>query len=581
MRRRHAAIAFADIVGYTILTAADEIGTHERWFALYRGVVAPEARRHGGRVAELRGDGVLAEFPDAAAALAWARALHAASLAASEAEPQRPPIAFRVAIHCGPVLASAEGVFGDTVNLAARLQEYGTPGGTVLSREALAALPEGAAGPARDLGDLPLRNLSRTVRAFAIEGPAGVVPVPLPPPPARLPSVAVLPLENRTGDPARDYLAEGIVEDVIASLAGLHEVFVIAQDSARMFRGQRPDPLRVGRTLGVRFVVTGSLRSTGRGLRVSVQLTETAGGAMLWGDRFDAPQEDIFELQERIVGQVVAGIAPNVRASALREAMRKRPESLTSYDLLLRGLHALAGRDRGPFRQALDHLRRAAAEDPGFALPLAWAARWHSLNIGRGWSADPAADNAAAMALAERAIALDPGNALALATYGHLAAYLRHDCETAMRCFEQALAACPNSALAWTLSSCTLSYLGRGGEAVRHAERGLRLSPYDPLRFSQHHFLSIAHYANEELARAERWSRASIGANPDHASSWRVLAAALAAQGRTDEAAEAARRMLESEPGFRLEEYVRARMPFREPALRARFARDLRAAGLP
>jgi adenylate cyclase len=578
MSRRVVAIAFADVVGYSILTAADEVGTHERWMALFERSVRPEATRLGGCIMDLRGDGVLAEFPDASAALTWARALHAASAAEANAESIRSPIVLRIAIHVGSVLSSEHGLFGDAVNLAARLQEYGTPGGIVLSADAMAALRGDLGALARDLGALPLRNMSRTVRAFVLDAPGGAVPVPLPPPPARLPSVAILPLTNLTGDSADDYLAEGMVADVIASLAGLHEVFVIAQDSARVFRAH---PRRIGHILGVRFVVTGQLRRAGRGMRVSIELLDSETGETLWGDRFDMTAKDIFDVQDRVVGEIVGGIAPNLRAAALRDAMRKHPENLTAYDLMLRGLHAMDALEPEGFGRALAHLEHAIAEDPGFALPLAWAARWHSLNIGYGWSANPAADNAAAITLAERAIALDRTNALALATYGHLTAYLRHDCDTAMDCFMRALSACPNSALAWTLSSGTLSYIGDGAEAVHHAERGLRLSPYDPLRFSQQHFLSIAHYCSGNLSEAERWSRLCIGINPAHASCWRVLSAVLAALGRDAEAREAARRMLELEPGFRLHNYIANRMPMRDPSFRIRFERDLYNAGMP
>ena len=523
MSRRVVAIAFADVVGYSILTTADEVGTHERWMALYERSVSPEATRLGGRIIDLRGDGVLAEFPDASAALTWAQALHAASFAGVDAEPTHLPIVLRIAIHVGSALSSRHGLFGDAVNLAARLQEYGTPGGIVLSADAMAAVGDELGASARDLGELPLRNMSRTVRAFVLEAPGGAVPVPLPPPPARLPSVAVLSLTNLTGDSADDYLAEGMVADIIASLAGLHEVFVIAQDSARAFRAHRPDPRRIGHMLGVQFVVTGQLRRAGVGMRVSIELLDTKTGETLWGDRFEMTAKDILDVQDRVVAEIVNGIVPNLRAAALRDAMRKRPENLTAYDLMLRGLHAMEAREPEGFGRALTLLERAIAEDPGFASPLAWAARWHSLNIGYGWSNNAAADNEEAMALAERAIALDRTNALALATHGHLTAYLRHDCDTAMESFRQALLACPNSALAWTLSSGTLSYIGDGAEAVRHAERGLRLSPYDPLRFSQQHFLSIAHYCNGNLSEAEHWGRRCIGVNPAHASCWRVL----------------------------------------------------------
>jgi adenylate cyclase len=221
------------------------------------------------------------------------------------------------------------------------------------------------------------------------------------------------------------------------------------------------------------------------------------------------------------------------------------------------------------------------AEDPGFALPVAWAARWHSLRIGRGWSSRPAEDAVEAMALASRAVALDRRNALALATFGHLKTILHRDSEGAMECFDEALAACPNSSLAWTLSSATQSYLGHGAEAVRRAERGMRLSPFDPLRFSQRLFLAIAHYASGNHEQAVHWTSASLRENPLHAATLKIRTGVLAAVGRMEEARAAATHLLAVEPGFRLGTYARTRQPFRHPELEQKFLGHLRQAGLP
>jgi adenylate cyclase len=578
--RRLCAIAFADIVGYSVLTAADERGVGARWMALFHGLVKPAAIELGGRIVDVQGDGILAEFPDVEAALAWARRLHAASEAAEQAGDAEAPIVFRIGIHAGSVMVDGPLILGDAVNLAARLQEYGPPGGILLSAEAAALAPEAERAAARPLGALPLRNMSRAVKAFSID-PARQVAVPLAPVSSLLPSIAVLPLESDPEQPQDEYLASGVVEDIAASLAGLHELFVIAPDTARMFSGLKAAPARAARMLGVRFIVSGSLRRRGGGLQAQIRLTDGPTGELLWSDRMDAAEREIFEFQEHVAARVVAGVAPSIRASALREAMRKRPESLTAYDHMLRGLHAMASPDRTHFLAARAHLDRAMEEDGGFAQPLAWAAHWHSLNIGQGWSEDRAADTAAIFDLAGRALALEPGNALAQATFGHNSAYLRRDPDTAMQCFEMALARCPNSAIAWTLSSATLGYLGRGAQAVEHAARGLRLSPYDPLRYYHQHFLSIAHYVAGAFDEAERYGRLAIGGNPSHASNWRVQAAALAAQGRAEEAREAAARLIALEPDFSVGSYSRDRMPFREAAVRERFARDLRAAGLP
>jgi adenylate cyclase len=220
-------------------------------------------------------------------------------------------------------------------------------------------------------------------------------------------------------------------------------------------------------------------------------------------------------------------------------------------------------------------------EEPGFALPVAWAGRWHSVRIGRGWSPNPEEDAAQALALATRAAAMDRGNALALATLGHMRSILLRDCDAAMACFEEALAACPNHAVAWTLSSGTLSYLGRGAQAVRHAEQGLLLSPRDPMRYSQLMFLAIAHYANGAHAEALQWIRRSAAENPLHGATLQVLAAALAATGCREEAKEVTARFLVLRPGFSLDAYAQQRIPFRDPALREGFLAHLREAGLP
>lgn len=578
MPRRNAAIAFADVVGFSILAAADEERTTARWLSVFRGVVAPAAERRGGRIVDVQGDGTLAEFPDVGAALQWAATLH--GLRQDEGAAQDLPIVFRVAVHAGSVIVDGNRIFGDTVNTTARLQEYGTPGGTLLSAEAADLLPEPERRGMRDLGTLPLRSLSRSIRAYSID-PQGGVAVPVPPAPSHLPSLAVLPLTNLSDDPRDEYFAAGIMEDVIASLAGLGELFIVAPDSARMFAGQNPSPQRAARALGVRFVVSGGFRRMSGGLSASLRLTDGVTGEHLWSERIEVADHEVFQLHDHTAAQIVAGIAPSIRGSALREALRKRPESLSAYDHLLRGLHLMAASDAASFILARRHLTCAMEEDPGFALPVAWMSHWHSLRLGQGMSESRREDSDAVFALAERALALEPRNALALAVLGHNSAYLRHDTETALSCFERALSACPNSAIAWTLSSATLSYLGRGGEAARHAERGLRLSPYDPLRYYQHHFLSIAHYTLEELEAAEREGCVAIGGNPGHASSWRVQAATLAAQRRMDEAREAAQRLLVLEPDFRVDDYAARRMPFRDGSLRERFSRDLRAAGLP
>ncbi len=580
--RRLAAIAFVDIVGYSILMAEQETRTHARWMTLLNTVLRPLAAQHRGTVIKSTGDGVLVEFSSALHAVEWARAVQrGVATAGADAPEVAPTITFRIAIHLGDVIATADDIYGDGVNLAARLQEHAAPGGIVIS-EAVYDLVRGHLGDeVRDLGYLDLKNFPKPVRAYAVDSDLLRAPALARPRQGALPSIAVLPLQNLGGDPADDYFADGIVEDIIVSLAGLRELMVIARASTLMYRGRQPDPREVGRALGVRYVLMGTVRRSTRLVRVSTQLCDAAGGATLWADQTEVPPGELFDVQDRIVRRIVAGIAPHVRAAELEGALRKRPESFTAYDHTLRALDIINSLDLRTFRKAREFLERAMADDPKFAMPVAWAARWHSLYIGQGWSQEPARDAAHAAELAAKAIELDRQNALALATYGHLKSFLFHEYDSALVYFERALAACPNSSLAWILSSGTLSYVGQGERAIRHAEHGLWLSPFDQSLFYYYMFLGLAHYANGTYEDAVKWGRMSASENPMYTANARILSAALAALDRIEEAREVAANLMRLEPGFRLARYIETRQPFRDPAIKARYLDHLRRTGLP
>jgi len=579
--RRFAAFAFADVVGYTILMASEEARTHRRWMAALDGVLRPLAAAHGGRIVKSTGDGVLAEFAIPRRAVEWGLAVQRRMAEADAAEPDAPTLALRIALHMGEVTATEHDIYGQGVNVAARLQEHAPAGGLLLSAALRAAVADALPRPPRDLGLLALKHLPEPERAFVLDPETPPARLPSPPDVSPLPSLAVLPLRNLGGDPQDDYFADGVVDDIVVSLGNLRELMVVSRSSTLAWRGQEGDLRAVSRALGVRYLVTGSVRRAGRELRVQVELVDAQSGTRLWGDRAEATGGELFALQDRIVERIVAGVAPHVRAAELRRAMRKRPESFTAYDLTLRGIALIHDLSPDRFAEARGLLERAMAHDPGFALPAAWAARWHSVNVGQGWSRDPRADMEQAAALSARAIELDRQNAVALATHAHLRSFLFHDYDTALVFFERALSACPNSALAWLLSSATLSYVGRTEEAIRHAEHGLRLSPFDQSLFSYYNLLGLAHYAHGDMEQAIRWYRLSFAEMPSFTATLRVFAAALAASGRAEEAREIAARLLAIEPGFTLSEYQRTRQPFRDERIRARLIRDLRAAGLP
>ncbi len=367
--RRVAAIAFADVVGYSTLMAGDERGTYRRWMALLHELIEPETERCGGRIVDVSGDGVLVDFPKVDDAVAWARAVQRGVRARLEdpglADPV--PIALRIGVHVGEVFERGSRIFGDAVNFAARLQSHAAPGGVVMSERAREAL--GAAARPADLCDLgyaELKGFERRARLFAIETDLVQVVVPVQAA-GGLPSVAVLPLLDEGGDPEEAHFADGFAEDVAMTLAGLHELFVVSTASSAIFRGRLPDPREAGRALGVRYVLLGRMRRMPGGYGVSVQLCDTRTGAALWGERMRVGVAEVFNMQDEVARKVAVGLAPQVRAAELQRAMRKPPESLTAYDRMLRALYTMNSANQGTFDRARGFLDEAMAEEPDFA----------------------------------------------------------------------------------------------------------------------------------------------------------------------------------------------------------------------
>jgi adenylate cyclase len=573
---RPAAVAFADIVGYTTLMSVDPARTHAHWMDLLNGVLRPLARARGCRVAKSTGDGIAADFPDAAGAFTWAQAVHAHIAAIDTMD--RPPIVFRIAIDQGEITATAEDIYGTCVNNAARLQEHAPPGGIVVTDRVRDSLP--APPPMEDLGELVLRNIEGSVRAFAL-APACVPRVPMRTPLLGIPAVAVMPFENLSGDLGELYFAEGLIEDIVISLGALREISVVARGATLGWTGGRIDPRVVGRVLGVRYVLTGSVRRGGGGLRMSAALRECEAGDLIWSERYDIAAAELFSAQDEIVERAVNGIAPSIRAAELRRALRKRANDISAYDLTLRGMHGLDGLRRDAFLPAGESLSRAIDIDPAYAMPVAWSAQWHSLAVGQGWSAAPERDAMLVGEMAARAIQLDPANALGWAMSGHHRAYHQRDPQSALEFFDRAVAACPSHALSWTLRSGSLSYLGRGPEALAAARRGHALSPRGPDRSYYECFLGLAYLAAGEHATAAHWMGIVLAESPAFTSAHRILVACQDALGQPEAAAKTLRQMLEHEQDFSLARYADERCPYVDSGLRAQMLGALQRAGAP
>jgi len=393
------------------------------------------------------------------------------------------------------------------------------------------------------------------------------------------PTLAVLPFRQDHGDPEDAYFADGIIEGIVHVLSGVDGLLVISRDSALAVADLSLDARAVGQALGVRYVLYGGVRRSGGRLRVSTELTEAASGTILRVDRHEAETDDLFALQDRIAEQVVAVIVPQLRHHELGRSLRKAPANLTAYDLVLRALDQMRRMDRGAFAGARDLLERAMQADPHSALPYSYAAWWHSLRIARGWAEDAAADSEAARRLAGAALLRDRQDAFALALSGLLLGYTEHRFEAARRMLDQAVSISPSCAIAWTWGAALRCWLDEGPEAVRWAERALRLAPRDDLTFWHEHILAQAHYTNGDFERAEACARASLDTNPQFSYSWRTLIVSLVAMDRLAEAREIAGRLLEREPGFTLRGLL-ARTP-QQGAMRDLYVERLRVAGLP
>ena len=394
------------------------------------------------------------------------------------------------------------------------------------------------------------------------------------------PSIAVLPFREDGENETDSYFGNGIVEDIVGAFASLHELLVISRGSTMRYRGTRVDVCEVGRDLSVTYAMSGSVRRAGQRLRVSVELAETARGAVVWASHFDGNSEDLFALQDQIASRVVSTIAPQVREAELRRALRKRPDSMEAYDCVLRALAQIYRLKPDDFAEARNWLEKATALDPGYATPYALLAIWHSIRFGQGWSSDPAADLAEVMRLASAAVERDSFDAMALALCGHAKSLLLHEFDEAISLFDRALAASPNSAVAWTRSSPTYSYLGDSREAIRRAEQGLRLSPFDPHVFFAHSILGLGYYVAGDYEEAVRWGRIAREENAQFTANLRFLAASLGALGHTHEAREVGEALLIMEPKFEVARFV-ASYAIRDPDRSEHLARHLRLAGLP
>ncbi len=396
----------------------------------------------------------------------------------------------------------------------------------------------------------------------------------------REPSIAVLPFRNLTGDPAHDFIAEGLVEDLIEALSRVPNFFVISRLSTLAFRNQDRHPREIGDVLGVRYVLSGSIRVFEDRLRLTIELTDAQLGAALWFAKLDERFADLFEVQDRLSEMIVQKVAPSLHAAEMNRIRVKRPDSLEAYDLFLRAQENMHNSSRAVFETSEALFDAAIAKDPHYAAALAWRAYWHVLRVGQGWSPDAANDAAQADYFARSAIECNGMEPMALAVHGHVASYLYKDFDLASRRFETALRINANAAPAWLWSAAAQVWMGNGSRAVEEINKAMALSPYDPLIYAYDNIAGMAYLVDAQLERAIECALRSLRENRTYTSAYRLLVIALVLAGREDEARASARRLLDLESGLTVAGF-RRRYPGSASAHADLFCDALARAGVP
>ena len=587
--RKIAAILVADVAGFSRLVEADEDRILARLRALRSDMIDPTIGVHHGRVVKRTGDGAIVEFRSVIDAVRCAVEVQSAMVERNAGLPPERRIEFRIGIHLGDIVEESDGdLMGDGVNIAARLEGICEVGGVCISEDAYRQVRDRIKEEFVDLGEQALKNIARPMRAYQLRAGSSETrtePAVAETPSAGLalpdkPSIAVLPFQNMSGDAEQEYFADGIVEDIITALSRARWLFVIARNSSFTYKGRAVDVKHVGRELGVRYVLEGSVRKGGSRVRITGQLIDTSTGAHLWAERFDGELEDIFDLQDQVTASVVGAIAPRMEQAEIERAKRKPTESLDAYDYFLRGLAASRQWSREGSNEALPLFYKAIELDPGFASAYGGAARCYTQRKAAGWATDRAYETAEAERLARRAGELGRDDAVALAGAGMALAYAVGDLDGAAAFTDRALVLDPNLAVAWWVSGWINVFLGKPEVALECEARAMRLSPQDPQTSNMQAATAAAHFFAGRYAEASLWAETAIQAQPNFLPSSYFAAASAALVGNQAAAEKAIARVLKLMPELRISKLGDI-ITLRRSQDMELFAEGMRKAGLP
>ena len=589
VERRLAAILAADVAGYSRLMGRDEAGTLARLKALRRELIDPMVAEHRGRIVKTTGDGLLIEFPSVVEAVACAITVQSGMGSRNAATPEDRRIEFRIGINSGDIIVEDGDIHGDGVNIAARLEGVAEPGGICVSAIVHDQVRDRLDCVFEDLGEQSLKNIVRPVRMYRIgpeigasrplsgvdaAGTAAVQPAALPLPDK--PSIAVLPFQNMSGDPEQEYFVDGMVEEIITALSRIRWLFVIARNSTFTYKGRPIEVKEIGRELGVRYILEGSVRKGGSRVRITAQLIDAETGAHLWADRFDGLIEDVFELQDKIALSVAGVIEPALQAAEMRRSAARPTTDLTAYDLYLRALAVFYPITKERVIEALRLFEEAIAIDPHYGPALSWAAMCHREIATSGWAEAPETSWRKGSALARQAVQAaenDPrvlvNAALVLAHFGD---DIGEDIGAMIGLIDRALALNPSFARGWNVSGILRNIAGEHDLAIEHIGIALRLSPRERIG-TPLVVLGMAYFLKRQFDEAASKLLLAVQDNPGHPGTYRCLAACYAHMGRLDEAHEIVTRLRAITPII-----VPSDVPYRNPEYRELLLSGLRLA---
>ncbi len=577
MERRLAAILAADVVGYSRLVEQDEAATLAALKQRRKSILNPLVAQHHGRIVKVMGDGVLVEFASAVNAVTCAVELQKAMAEASDGLPMHRRIDLRIGINLGDVVVEGGDLYGEGVIIAVRLQAMAEPGGICVSGGVHEQVGSKLPLAIEDLGPCEVKNISKPVRALRVrmgqqepERPATHQAAQ-----GKL-SIAVLPFDNMSGDPEQEYFSDGITEDIITSLSKISQLFVIARNSAFIYKRKPARVQQVGAELGVQYVLEGSVRKAGSRVRVTAQLVETRSGGHLWAEHFDRELTDIFAVQDEVTQEIVSALALKLTADEQRRLVRSGTENIEAYDCFLHGREAFWRHTRDANAEAQTMLARAIELEPRFSAAFSFLSYTHSQDYINGWTADPERSLQLCHEYARRAVALDATEPAARAALS--SAYLwRREHEAAIAEAKASVALDPNYSLGHMLLGWAVHYAGRHEEAIECYNKALRVDPYYPGVYL--HFLAQAYFMLGRLDDAIATLRRRLLRDPESDISRVLLAACYGHLGRADEGRVEWAEALRINPEYSLEHRRRV-LPFKDASAFERIVDGLRKAGI-